>query len=62
MSRPALLQDKGLDTSRLPVMIRHDGYTMVEPTPAQIIESVGGSVSNDVDECELVVVGPARPV
>ena len=52
-----LLQDKGLDASRLPVMIRHDGYTMVEPTPAQIIEAVGGSVSNDVDECDLVVVG-----
>jgi thioredoxin reductase (NADPH) len=52
-----LLQDKGLDASRLPVMIRHDGYTMVEPTPAQIIESVGGSISNDVDECDVVIVG-----
>ena len=40
-----LLEDKGLDASRLPVMIRHDDYTMVEPTPAQIIEAVGGSVS-----------------
>ena len=28
-----LLDDQGLDASRLPVMIRHDGYTMVEPTP-----------------------------
>jgi thioredoxin reductase (NADPH) len=27
-----LLESKGLDASRLPVMIRHDGYTMVEPT------------------------------
>ena len=56
-----LLQDKALDASRLPVMIRHDGYTMVEPTPAQIIESVGGSISNDVDECDVVIVraGPA---
>ena len=32
---------------------------MVEPTPAQIIESVGGSVSNDVSECD-VVVGAGR--
>ena len=52
-----LLDDQGLDASRLPVMIRHDGYTMVEPGPAQIIESVGGSTRNDVDECDLVVVG-----
>jgi thioredoxin reductase (NADPH) len=52
-----LLDDKGLDASRLPVMIRHDGYTMVEPGPAQIIESVGGSVSSDVDACDVVIVG-----
>ena len=30
-------------------MIRHDGYTMVEPTAAQIIEAVGGSVCSDVE-------------
>jgi thioredoxin reductase (NADPH) len=52
-----LLDDKGLDASRLPVMIRHDGYTMVKPGPAQIIESVGGSVSSDVDACDIVIVG-----
>ena len=38
-------------------MIRHDGYTMVEPTLAQIIEAVGGSIGNDVDECDVVIVG-----
>ena len=27
-----LLEQKGLNTSRLPVMIRHDDYTMVEPS------------------------------
>ena len=52
-----LLDDHGLDGSRLPVMIRHDGYTMVRPAPAQIIESVGGSVSSDVDACDVVIVG-----
>ena len=52
-----LLDDQGLDASRLPVMIRHDDYTMVEPTPAQIIEAVGGSTYNDVDECDVVIVG-----
>ena len=52
-----LLESQGLDASRLPVMIRHDGYTMVEPTPAQIIEAIGGSICNDVDECDVVIVG-----
>ena len=52
-----LLENKGLDASRLPVMIRHDDYTMVEPTPAQIIEAVGGSIYSDVDECDVVIVG-----
>ena len=52
-----LLAEHGLDASRLPVMIRHDGYTMVEPTPNKIIASVGGSVSSDVSECDVVIVG-----
>src|SRR5437867_3825791 len=31
-----LLASRGLDASRLPVVIRHDDYTMVQPTPAQV--------------------------
>jgi thioredoxin reductase (NADPH) len=52
-----LLGGHGLDGSRLPVMIRHDGRTVVAPTAAQIIESVGGSTRNDVDEADVVIVG-----
>jgi thioredoxin reductase (NADPH) len=52
-----LLKDSGLDASRLPVMIRHDGYAMVEPAPTQIIAAVGGNVSSDVGACDLVIVG-----
>lgn len=52
-----LLKDKDLDTSRLPVVIRHDGYTMVRPTPTQLIEATGGTVSSDVSECDVVIVG-----
>lgn len=52
-----LLKDRGLDASRLPVMIRHDDYTVVEPTARQIIEATGGSVDSDVDECDVVIVG-----
>jgi thioredoxin reductase (NADPH) len=52
-----LLAEQGLDASRLPVMIRHDGYTMVQPTLDQMIASTGGSIVNDVSECDVAVVG-----
>ena len=56
-----LLRDQGLDSARLPVMIRYDGYTIVEPTRAQLIAAVGASIRSDVDECDAVIVG-AGPV
>jgi thioredoxin reductase (NADPH) len=52
-----ILELSGLDATHLPVVIRHDGYTMVEPAPGKLIEATGGSVHNDVDECDLVIVG-----
>ena len=52
-----LMESKGLDPSRLPVMIRHDGYVVVQPTLTQIIEAVGGSTYSDVDQCDVAVVG-----
>ena len=52
-----LLADRGLNGSRFPVIIRHDDYTMVEPTSAQIIEATGASISSDVCECDVVIVG-----
>jgi thioredoxin reductase (NADPH) len=52
-----LLENRGLDGSRLPVMIRHDGYKMVKPTLAQIIQAVGGSTCNEVEESDVVIVG-----
>ncbi len=52
-----LLGARGLDGSRLPVVIRHDDYTMVEPTVAELVAATGGSVRNDVTECDVVIVG-----
>jgi thioredoxin reductase (NADPH) len=52
-----LLRDAGMDGSQLPVVIRHDGYTMIQPTPAQLIGAVGGTTSSDVSECDVVIVG-----
>jgi thioredoxin reductase (NADPH) len=58
-----LLWGAGLDGSQLPVVIRYDGYTMVRPTPAQLIEATGGTISSDVSDCDVVIVGagPGRP-
>ena len=52
-----LLRDGRLDAGGRPVMIRHDGYTIVAPTLGQVVESVGGSVSCDVDRCDVAIVG-----
>jgi thioredoxin reductase (NADPH) len=52
-----LLWGAGLDGSQLPVVIRYDGYTMVRPTPAQLIEATGGTISSDVSDCDVVIVG-----
>jgi thioredoxin reductase (NADPH) len=52
-----MLDDQGLDAARLPVLIRHDGQTMVEPTLAQIIKATGGTTANDLDTCDVVIVG-----
>jgi thioredoxin reductase (NADPH) len=53
----SLLARRALNGNRLPVVIRHDDCTMIDPTPAQIIEAVGGSTRNDVDHCDVVIVG-----
>jgi thioredoxin reductase (NADPH) len=52
-----LLRNKDLDPARLPVMIRHDGYTMVEPTPARIVEAVGGTTHSGISQCDVAIVG-----
>ena len=53
----SLLQRGGLEGGALPVMIRHDGYTMVEPTPSRIVEAVGGSTHTDLSQCDVAIVG-----
>jgi thioredoxin reductase (NADPH) len=52
-----LLRNKGLSAAGLPVVIRHDDYTMVQPTSAQIVEAVGGSTRTDVTACDVVIAG-----
>jgi thioredoxin reductase (NADPH) len=52
-----LLAGAGLDGSRLPVMVRYDGQVTVDPNLQDLARLIGVSVVNDVDTCELVVVG-----
>ena len=53
----SLLQRGGLEGGALPIMIRHDGYTMVAPTPSRIVEAVGGSTHTDLTRCDVAIVG-----
>ncbi len=52
-----LLERSGRRGSGLPVLIRHDGYTVAEPTTAQVIAAVGGTTRSDLAECDVVIVG-----
>lgn len=57
----ALLQNAGLDGSRLPVIIRQDGRVLIEPTDADIIEAYGGGtkLKEDVYDVAIIGAGPA---
>ncbi len=57
----SLLQSAGLDGSRLPVIIRHDGRVLVEPTNADIIEAYGGGtkLKKGVYDVAIIGAGPA---
>jgi thioredoxin reductase (NADPH) len=52
-----LLDEAGLDASRLPVVIRYDGQVMIDPNLPDLARAIGVSVKNDVDTCEVAIVG-----
>jgi thioredoxin reductase (NADPH) len=52
-----LLQEAGLDGTRLPVVIRYDGQVSVDPGLPELARAIGVNVANDVDSCDVVVVG-----
>jgi thioredoxin reductase (NADPH) len=58
-SRPGryLLREHGLDPSRLPVLVRYDGHAVVRPDRAQLVAAVGGTVRDDVGDCDVAIVG-----
>ena len=52
-----LLEEAGLDATRLPVVIRYDGQVSVDPSLPDLAQAIGVNVKNDVDTCELAIVG-----
>jgi thioredoxin reductase (NADPH) len=52
-----LLDSAGIDGSGLPVMIRHDGQAFVDPSLSDLAHAIGVNVENDVNTCEVAIVG-----
>jgi thioredoxin reductase (NADPH) len=52
-----LLVDAGLDASQLPAVIRYDGQVMIDPSLPDLAHAVGVNITNDVERCELAIVG-----
>ncbi|MCM2580415.1 FAD-dependent oxidoreductase [Streptomyces meridianus] len=52
-----LLKEAGVDASRLPVVIRHDRQAFVDPELPDLARALGVSVTNDMDVCDIAIVG-----
>jgi thioredoxin reductase (NADPH) len=52
-----LLDDAGLDARRLPVVIRYDGQVIIDPTITDLARTIGVNIKNDVDSCDLAILG-----
>jgi thioredoxin reductase (NADPH) len=52
-----LLAEAGLDTTRLPVVVRYDGQTTIDPSLPDLARAIGVNVKNDVDTCDVAIVG-----
>jgi len=52
-----LLDEAGLDATCLPVVIRYDGHIVIDPSLPDLARAIGVSVENDVDTCEIAIVG-----
>lgn len=53
----ALLREAGETGSRLPVVVRHDGRVLVDPTDAELVEATGGGTRLESRLHDVVIVG-----
>jgi thioredoxin reductase (NADPH) len=52
-----LLEEAGLDATRLPVAIRYDGQAIVDPGMGDLARAIGVSVTNHAETCDVAIVG-----
>jgi len=52
-----LLDQAGLDATRLPVVIRYDGQVIIDPSLPDLARAIGVSIKNDTDTCDVAIVG-----
>ncbi|UCC82181.1 MAG: FAD-dependent oxidoreductase [Gemmatimonadota bacterium] len=52
-----LLGEAGQDGGRLPVVVRHDGRILVEPSDAEVIEAFGGGTKLGTEVYDLAIIG-----
>jgi thioredoxin reductase (NADPH) len=52
-----LLEEAEVDASRLPVVIRYDGQVSVDPSLPDLARAIGVNVHNDLDSCDVAIVG-----
>ena len=57
----ALLDELGYPDARVPIVARHDGRVLVDPSTAEIIEALGGGtqIEGTVYDVAIVGAGPA---
>ena len=53
----ALLDEVGLDGSRLPVAVHYDGTVLVEPSYPDLVAKLGLHTRADVDRCDVAIIG-----
>jgi len=52
-----LLREAGEDGGRLPVVVRHDGRVLIDPSNADLIEAIGGGTRVSFGLHDLIIVG-----
>ena len=52
-----LVRDEGIDESRLPAVILHDGSVLQDPNDAELAAAHGIAAQPPSDECDLAIVG-----
>jgi thioredoxin reductase (NADPH) len=52
-----LLREARQDGTRLPVVVRHDGRVLVEPSDAELIEAFGGGTRLGTEVYDLAIIG-----